>query len=173
MAELMLDESSRARGPVGRQLERICKVFAVISGLVLTAMGLMSIASILGRSLLSSPIVGDYELVQSLCAVTVSMALPYTQWVRANVIVDFFTAKARPKTNAALDAVASLLLAFFSGIFAWRMTKAMWELKQALDVSMLLNIPTWLTYVPMVASFVLLCAVSLYTADENIRKLRS
>ena len=173
MAELLLDESSRARGPMGRQLERVCKVFAVISGLVLTAMGLMSIASILGRTLFSSPIVGDYELVQSLCAVAVSMALPYTQWVRAHVIVDFFTAKAGPRVNAALDAVASLLLAFFSAAFAWRMGKAMGELRQALDASMLLNIPTWLTYIPMVASFILLCIVSLYTADENIRKLGS
>lgn len=172
MAELLLDETSRARGPFGQWLEMASKGFAVISGLVLTAMGLMSIGSIVGRSVFSSPLVGDYELVQSLCAVAVSMALPYTQWVRANVIVDFFTAKANPRVNATLDMGASLLLAAFAAIFTWRMWVRLWELKEAQDVSMLLNLPTWLVYIPMVASFALLVLVSLYSLEDHLRKLR-
>jgi hypothetical protein len=54
-------------------------------------MSLMSLTSIVGRSLFSKPILGDYELVQMMSAVAVTMALPFCQMIRGHIIVDFFT----------------------------------------------------------------------------------
>lgn len=171
MAELVTTDVSQARGPAGQLLEKCCKFFAVIAGLVLTGMAFMSIVSITGRLVLSSPIVGDYELVQMLCAIAVSMSLPYTHWIKGHVIVDFFTVNANPRFNAALDSVAHLLLAFFSVVLTWRMWVSTWELKAAEDASMLLSIPTWWTYLPMVASFALLSLTSLYTAANSLKEI--
>lgn len=173
MAELVSTDASLARGPAGRALEGLCKFFAVISGLALTAMALMSIVSIGGRTLLSAPIVGDYELVQALCAVAVSMALPYTHWIKAHVIVDFFTAHAPAGLNRLLDTVAHLLLALLAGVVAWRMAVAVPGLRESLDASMLLNIPTWWVYLPMVASFALLSLVALYGAGGTLHRSAS
>jgi TRAP-type C4-dicarboxylate transport system permease small subunit len=170
VAELVSTEASLARGPAGHALEMLCKFFAVISGLVLTAMALMSIFSIGGRSLLGSPIVGDYELVQAMCALAVSMALPYTHWIKAHVIVDFFTAHAPAALNTVLDTVAHLLLATLAGVIAWRMAVAVPGLRESLDASMLLSIPTWWIYLPMVASFALLSAVALYGAGGAFQR---
>lgn len=172
MAELVTTDVSQARGPAGQTLEKICKFFAVISGLVLTVMAFMSIVSIAGRLLISTPILGDYELVQMLCAIAVSMSLPYTHWIKGHVIVDFFTANAPRALNGLLDGIANLLLTFFAVVITWRMWVATWDLKAAEDVSMLLSIPTWWTYMPMVASFALLSVTALYTAGNSLMEIK-
>ena len=173
MAELHVTDTSHARGPAGKVIEWVCKFLAICAGLVLTAMAAMSIASIVGRTFFSNPIVGDYELVQALCAVAVSMSLPYTHWIRGHVIVDFFTANASPKLNAWLDLLANLTLAIFSAVIAWRIWTGLWELKSSKEASMLLDIPTWWSYAPMVPSFALLCASAIYAAGPNFRKIQS
>lgn len=173
VAELIVTDTSHARGPAGKVIEMICKLFAICSGMVLTAMAAMSIASIVGRTFFSSPIVGDYELVQALCAVAVSMSLPYTHWIRGHVIVDFFTAHANPKFNAVLDLLANLVLALFSGVITWRIWLGLRELKSSMEASMLLDIPTWWSYAPMVPSFALLFITALYAAGDDLRKIQS
>jgi TRAP-type C4-dicarboxylate transport system permease small subunit len=173
VAELIVTDTSYSRGPAGRAIEMVCKFFAICSGMVLTAMAVMSIGSIVGRTFFSSPIVGDYELVQALCAVAVSMSLPYTHWIRGHVIVDFFTAHAGPRFNALLDLLANLILALFSAVITWRIWKGLWELKDSMEASMLLDIPTWWSYAPMVPSFALLCITALYAAGDDVRKMQS
>ena len=173
VAELIVTDTSYSRGPAGRAIEMVCKFFAICSGLVLTAMAVMSIGSTVGRTFFSSPIVGDYELVQALCAVAVSMSLPYTHWIRGHVIVDFFTAHAGPRFNALLDLLANLILALFSAVITWRIWKGLWELKDSMEASMLLDIPTWWSYAPMVPSFALLCITALYAAGDDLRKMQS
>ena len=173
VAELVVTDTSQARGPAGRVIEKICQFFAICSGLVLTAMAVMSIASIVGRTFFSSPIVGDYELVQALCAIAVSMSLPYTHWIRGHVIVDFFTAHVSPKFNAFLDLLANLVLALFAAVITWRIWKGLWELKDSMEASMLLDIPTWWSYAPMVPSFALLCITALYAAGADLGKIQS
>lgn len=172
MAELIVTKTSQALGPAGKVIENACKFFAICAGIVLTAMAAMSIASIVGRSLFSSPIVGDYELVQAMCAVAVSMSLPYTHWVRGHVIVDFFTTHASPKFNALLDLVANLILALFSAVITWRMWRGLWEIKDSMEASMLLDIPTWWSYAPMVPSFALLFIAAMYAAIADLRKMQ-
>ena len=173
LADFVVDDTSHARGPVGRLLESACKTMAVAAGVVLTAMALMSIISIAGRTFFSSPLLGDYELVQMFSAIAVSLSLPYTHWVKGHVIVDFFTVNAAPKLIAFLDALANLLMAAVAGLVTWRMWLGLFELREAMDASMLLELPVWWTYVPMVAAFALLCASALYAIGSDFGKMRS
>jgi TRAP-type C4-dicarboxylate transport system permease small subunit len=133
----------------------------------------MSLYSIAGRTLFDKALLGDYELVQMFSAVAVAMSLPYANWIGGHVIVDFFTAKASPKTNAGLDGVAHVFMALFSFVIAWKLAVGMWDLKNNFDASMLLNIPTWWSYVPLIPSFALLGATALYAAYHHFRKLLS
>ena len=173
MAELVSIEDTEVHGPAGRLLGAACKLFAIGAGLVLTGMALMSLASIVGRTFLESPIIGDYELVQSMCAVAVSLSLPYTHWIKGHVIVDFFTLHAPKRLNAVLDCVAHLTLAIMAALVCWRLWVGLWQLKEAMDASMLLSIPTWWTYTPMVASFGLLSIVALYASGTTFRRIVS
>lgn len=173
MADILVTETNHRYQGVGLVLDRLCKGFAIFSGLMLVIMSLMSLYSITGRTLFDSALVGDYELVQMLSAVAVAMSLPYAHWIGGHVIVDFFTAKAPVKTNAGLDLIANLFMALFSFVIAWKLATGMWDLKNNFDASMLLNIPTWWSYVPFIPSFVLLGASALYAAHKNLRKLLS
>ncbi|MDB9778492.1 TRAP transporter small permease [Burkholderiaceae bacterium] len=171
----VLSPAARAQEPTewyGRTLGATCKVFAFLSGITLVAMALMSLASIIGRSLFASAIIGDYELVEIASGMAVSLALPYTQWARSHVIVDFFTAKSSPNKVLVLDAIASALLAIVAFIFTWRITVGLLDLIGGWDASLMLNIPTWWGYAPMVPSFALLGLVALYTCVADIRRIK-
>jgi len=171
LAEVLLSETGKKYTGYGLLLDRACKATAFVSGITLVILAVMSLWSIVGRSVFDKPLIGDYELVQMLSAVAVALALPYAHWIGAHVIVDFFTANAKPKTNAVLDLFANLVMAFFSVVIAWRLWVGMWDLKANFDASMMLNIPTWWSYVPFVPAFTLLALTALYAANENLRKL--
>jgi TRAP-type C4-dicarboxylate transport system permease small subunit len=161
---LYVEKDEQPVALVGRVLNTLCRAFAVGSGVTLILMALMSFTSIVGRTFFSKPILGDYELVQMMSAVAVTMALPFCQMIRGHIIVDFFTTGAPKKFNRACDVIASLILAGAGFLFSWRITLGMLELRENGDASMLLNMPTWLGYLPMVPSFFLLGCAALYTA---------
>ena len=173
MADLLISESGERYTGYGLFLDRCCKALAVLSGVTLTLMAFMSLWSIGGRTLFDKALVGDYELVQIMTAAAVGLALPYANWIGGHVIVDFFTAKAPVKTNAALDSLAYLVMAFFSFLLAWRLMLGMLDLRSNMDASMLLSIPTWWGYLPLSPGFVLLGLTSLYKLQLNLRKIAS
>ncbi|MBW7861707.1 MAG: TRAP transporter small permease [Rhodocyclaceae bacterium] len=171
MGEALAHEHVRPAGPLGRALDLACRGFALGGGLVLSAMALMSVASIVGRAAFGKPITGDFELVQMGCAISVTMFLPFCQMVRGHIIVDFFTARMPPRVLAILDTAASVLLAAVAFLVAWRLAIGLQELRGSGDSSMILRVPTWYAYVPMVPSFVLLGLAALYTAFVNALKV--
>lgn len=171
MADIVVTESGRTYTGFGLFLDRACKTLAVLAGITLTLMAFMSLWSIGGRTFFDKALLGDYELVQLMSAVAVAMTLPYAHWIGGHVIVDFFTAKAKVGTNAFLDLIANLIMAFFSLVIAWRLTVGLLDLRSTFDASMLLNIPTWWAYAPMVPSFILLGLTALFAANDNLRKL--
>lgn len=173
MAEAVHVPSTHRYQGLGWVLDRLCKFLAILSGLTLLAMAFMSLRSIVGRAFFDAPLLGDYELVQFMCAGAVAMSLPYTHWISGHVIVDFFTAKAPRKVNAVLDFLAHLLLAFFAGLLSWRIGVGLLDLQDNFDASMLLEIPTWWAYVPMVPSFALLSLTALYRAAEKIKEVQA
>ncbi|MER2553136.1 MAG: TRAP transporter small permease [Thauera sp.] len=162
----------RPRDRVGRALDVLCRAFAVGGGLVLAAMALMMVFSIARRSLIGTPVQGDFELVQYATAIAVSMFLPFCQMVRGHIIVDFFTMGASERVRAALDAFAGVLLAGAAVLVGWRLSVGMGELLTNGDSSMILGVPTWYAYTAMVPSFFLLGCAALYTAAINLLEVR-
>jgi TRAP-type C4-dicarboxylate transport system permease small subunit len=173
VAEAVHVISTRQYQGLGWVLDRLCKLLAILSGLTLLAMAFMSLRSIIGRAFFDAPLLGDFELVQFLCAGAVAMSLPYTHWVSGHVIVDFFTAKAPARLNAVLDTMANFLLAFFAGLISWRIWVGLLDLRGSFDASMLLEIPTWWAYTPLVPSFALLSLTALYRAVEKMKEAQS
>lgn len=173
MAEIIHVESKQVYTGYAKVLDVLCKTMAILSGLTLVAIALMSLGSIVGRSVFGKALVGDFELVQMMSAVAVALSLPYANWIGGHVIVDFFTMKAPTKVNAALDAVAYTIMGVFSALFAWRMIVGLLDLRSTSDASLMLNIPTWWAYAPMVPAFVLLALTAFYSVYQQIRKFQS
>jgi TRAP-type C4-dicarboxylate transport system permease small subunit len=147
-------------------LGRLCQISAAIGGLVLVALALMTLASVIGRAFFSSPIQGDIELVQLGCAVCVACFLPYTQYQRANIIVDFFTDKCSDKTKQILDGFGALTIGLCFSLLTWRLTVGGLINKENGETSMLMSIPVWIPYLLMVPGFTLTAVVSFTQSIE-------
>ncbi len=155
----------------GHLLFLVARALALAGGLVIVALTLMSLASIAGRALLDTPVPGDYELIQLGCAVAVASFLPLTQLRGGHVIVDFFTAHARPSVREWLDALGALLVGLAGALIAWRMTHGAISLREANDQSTILGVPTWYAVALMLPSFALLAVCGLYTAWLHAKRV--
>lgn len=170
MSEPMGQILSPVQDPVGRAVYRLSSWFALCGGLVLLSITLMSVVSVAMRGFGLRPIPGDFELVQLGCAVSVSMFLPWCQMRRGHVMVDFFTAHASERAKALLDSFGALLLAAAAALVAWRLFLGMLDARASSESTMILGVPIWWAYAPMVPSFGLLAAAGLYAAKASLRR---
>ena len=101
-------------------LETGAKFCAVLAGVLLTVITLMTCVSLIGRNTAGWTIVGDFELSGSAAGAAIALFMPWCQVKRGNIMVDFFTAKASAATQAKLDRFGALLLALAMGLMTWR-----------------------------------------------------
>ena len=99
-----------------KTLEQLAKLCAILAGVLLTAITLMTCVSLIGRNTVGWTIVGDFELSGAAAGAAIALFLPWCQVARGNIIVDFFTARASEKTNAQLDRFGALLYALALGL---------------------------------------------------------
>jgi TRAP-type C4-dicarboxylate transport system permease small subunit len=157
---------------VTRVLDGLARAFALGGGALLVAITGLSVTSIVGRTLLGTPLSGDFELVQVGCGVGIAAFLPYCQLRRGNIIVDFFTAGAPKRAQAALDALGALLVAGVMALLAWRTAVGMLSVKAAGEVTMIVGFPVWIGYGAIVPSLALAALVGLATALEAWKAVR-
>ena len=157
---------------VGRALHRAATGVAVLGGLVLFALTLLTVISVVGRAAFSAPIPGDFELVELGMAVAIFSFLPYCQIVRGNVIVDLLTAKASPRTQALLDAAGNLIYTAIAALLTWRGALGGLEVRGYGETTMVLRVPVWWGYVPAVVCLAFLTLVCAYTVWRSLREAR-
>jgi TRAP-type C4-dicarboxylate transport system permease small subunit len=158
--------------PLGRALHLAATGVALIGGAILFALTLLTVVSVLGRAVFSAPIPGDFELVEVGMAVAIFSFLPYCQIVRGNVIVDLFTAKASPRTQALLDAAGNLIYTAIAALLTWRGALGGLEVRGYGETTMVLRVPVWWGYVPAVVCLAFLTLVCAYTVWRSLREAR-
>jgi TRAP-type C4-dicarboxylate transport system permease small subunit len=157
---------------VGRALYRAATGVAVLGGLVLFALTLLTVISVVGRAAFSAPIPGDFELVELGMAVAIFSFLPYCQIVRGNVIVDLFTSRASPRTRALLDGIGNLLYTAIAALLTWRGAIGGLEIRSYHETTMVLQVPAWWGFVPAVAFLAFLTVVCAYTVWRSALEYR-
>jgi len=155
----------------GRALHALATALAIFGGLVLLAIVSVSSLSIVGRFLFSSPMVGDFELVEMGCAVAISAFMPLCQLQNGNVIVDFVTARLPASGRETLDASGALIYGLIAGFFTWRMIHGGGDMYRFGEETMLLQIPVWIPFVPVVFSFCILSICCLYTFVMGLNRI--
>jgi TRAP-type C4-dicarboxylate transport system permease small subunit len=125
---------------------------------------LLTAVSIFGRETIGKTITGDFELVGLATGAAVGLFMPLCQLHRGNIVVDFFTARAPKRMNAALDRIGALLLALCCALLAWRAALGGLSSWTAGSTSMLLGVPEWYAYAPMVPGFGLTAVIALKQA---------
>ena len=147
-----------------RPLQSLAKLCAILAGVLLTVVTLMTCVSLIGRNLIGLTIVGDFELVGAAAGAAIALFMPWCQAQRGNIIIDFFTAKASPRTIAGLDRFGALLLGLVMALLAWRTTLGGLNAWKSGSGTMLIGFPEWIIYVAMVPPLVLTAAIAFVQA---------
>jgi TRAP-type C4-dicarboxylate transport system permease small subunit len=148
-------------------LEALAKLCAILAGVLLTAITLLTCASLIGRNTIGITLAGDFELTGVVAGAAIALFLPICQWRRGNIIVDFFTAKASTQTTARLDRLGALLVALTLGLMAWRTTLGGLSAFGNKSGTMMLGFPEWIVYTCMVPPLVLTAVIALWQAVQG------
>ena len=149
---------------VAKVLESLAKFCAILAGILLTAITLLTCASLIGRNTIGVTLAGDFELTGVVAGAAIALFLPICQWRQGNIIVDFFTAKASAQTNARLDRLGALLVALTLGLMAWRTTVGGLSAWGNQSGTMMLGFPEWIVYTCLVPPLVLTAVIALWQA---------
>ena len=143
-------------------LQNLAKLCAILAGLLLTAITLMTCISLIGRNTTGGTLVGDFELTGVAAGAAIALFMPFCQIQRSNIIVDFFTSRLSPNINSKLDRFGALLLAILFALLAWRTTLGGLNSWSTHSETQILGFPEWTVYVTMVPPFVLTAAIGIY-----------
>ena len=144
-----------------RILESLAKLCAIVAGLLLISITLMTCASLIGRNTTGDSIVGAFELTGVAAGAAIALFMPICQLRRGNIIVDFFTAKLSDKTNDKLDRFGTLLTVMLFALLAWRTTLGGLNVFSANSETQIMGFPEWIVYAAMVPPFVLTGVIAL------------
>ena len=145
-----------------KALEVLAKLCAIAAGLLLIFITLMTVVSVVGRDTIGKTIVGDFELSGAAAGAAIALFLPWCQFKRGNILVDFFTTKASAATQNMMERFGTLLLALVMALMAWRTALGGMAAWASQSGTMMLGFPEWIVYSCMVPPLVLTTVIALY-----------
>ena len=142
-------------------LSALAHLCAILAGLLLTLITLMTCVSLIGRNTIGWTINGDFELTGVATGAAIALFMPLCQLKRGHIIVDFFTAKASEATNAFLDRIGALCVSAAFALMAWRTVLGGINAHSSFSGTMMLGFPEWIVYAAMVPPFILCSLIAL------------
>jgi len=145
-------------------LGNLAFALACLSGVVLLVAALVTIASVMGRNFFDLSFDGDTEVVAALGAGAVALFLPWCQFTKGNIIVDFFTSKCAARTLLRLDRVGAAMVAIVLFIVAYRTGLGAFSAWKSGAGSMLMGIPDWLIQTSFLPGLILAAIIAVAQA---------
>ncbi len=142
----------------------LARLSAILAGLLLTFITLLTCGSIIGRETVGQTIAGDFELSAVATGAAIALFMPLCQYARGHIIVDFFTAGARPSIQAGLDRLGALLMGLMFALLAWRACLGGLNAHQTQSSTMMMGLPEWYVYAVMVPAFALTALIAMFQA---------
>lgn len=134
---------------------------AILAGVLLTLVTLVTCVSLIGRNTTGTTLLGDYELTAVAAGAAITLFLPLCQFQQGNIIVDFFTSRVPARINAGFDRFGALLLSLMLFLLAWRTGVGGLNAYQSQTTTMMLGFPEWLVYSAMVPPLTLTGVIGL------------
>ncbi len=144
-----------------RILHALAQLCAILAGVLMTGITLLTCVSLIGRNTTGWTIAGDFELTGVATGAAIALFMPLCQLKRGHIIVDFFTARASQATNAFLDRIGALLVAATFALIAWRTVLGGLNAYASFSGTMMLGFPEWVVYAAMVPPFILCSVIAL------------
>ncbi len=149
-------------------LEWLARASAIVAGLILIALTLMTVYSVIGRDFFGKALLGDFELTAVMTGAAIALFLPWCQVKRGNIIVDFFTSRASDQTRSALDRIGALFIAVMMGLCAWRATLGGLSAYKSNSGTMMLGFPEWIVYSFIVPGLTITALIALVQALRGL-----
>ena len=151
-------------------LTTLANLCAILAGILMTVITLITCVSLIGRNTTGWTIVGDFELTGVAAGAAVALFMPLCQIKRGHIIVDFFTAKASDSTNAMLDRLGAFTVSLVFAVMAWRTTLGGLNAHASFSGTMMIGFPEWIVYAAMVPPFALCSLIALIQALTSTRE---
>jgi TRAP-type C4-dicarboxylate transport system permease small subunit len=142
-------------------LENLAKFCAILAGVLLVVITLMTCATIIGRETIGKTVAGDFELSGAAAGAAIALFMPWCQFKRGHILVDFFTEKASEKTQNALERIGVFLLAIMMALITWRTALGGMNAWTSQSGTMMLGFPEWIVYAFMVPPLALNALIAL------------
>lgn len=150
---------------------RLANATALVGGLVLVAIIVMTVVSVTGRALIFAglgPVPGDYELTELGMAIVIFCFLPLCQLEAGHATVDVFTARLGAAANRVLLALWEVVLTAAIIFIVWRLFEGFRGKSTNGETSMLLQVPVWWAYAAALVPAGVCVLVGLWSAGDRI-----
>ena len=160
MSAPAIGRAERAAARVDAVVAPVCRLLTMVGAGCLAAMGLLTVADVLGRYLLNRPVAGALELSEFALALLVFFGLGTTGLSGNQVVVDIALERFPRRLRAVSDAFNALIGIGFWAVIAWRTTVQAHEVASKGEVSTILAVPVY-PFVYAVAAGSVVMAVAL------------
>ncbi|WP_179378197.1 TRAP transporter small permease [Jannaschia marina] len=175
-----------------RIIEALARLMAILGGLVLTVLILMTCLSILGRFLNGvlhgplfdgtgfadwalglgiGPINGDFELIEAGMAFCIFAFLPITQLKGGHASVDILTSRFGLTVNRVLTLLWALLFAAVMALIAWQLWLGTEAKMRYGETTYLIQFPIWWAYAAALAGATVTALIAVYIAVVRAAEL--
>ncbi len=169
----------------------LARGMAVLGGIVLTLLVLLTCVSVGGRLLNTvlhgdmaqavmpgladwligagvGPVLGDFELVEAGVAFAIFAFLPLCQITGGHATVDIFTARLPAAVNRWLQGVVDVVFAAVLILIAWRLMVGMQDKMAYSETTFMLQFPVWWAYAASLAAACVAALIGVYVAAARI-----
>ncbi|MEP4196549.1 MAG: TRAP transporter small permease [Aliishimia sp.] len=158
---------------MGRLVTGLAHMSAMIGGLVLLAIILMTTTSIAGRMVGLGEINGNYEILEAGVAFAIFSFFPVCQLYGAHATVDVFTSGLPPRPLAVLRAFWEVVLAAVIILIAWRLFGGVERYWKNGETTLFLQFPVWWAYAASFAASIIACITAIYCAIARVAEVAS
>lgn len=145
---------------------------ALLGGVVLVLIILMTVASVIGRTLVPiglGPVPGDFEMTEMGIAFAIFCFLPMCQIVAGHATVDVFTVGLGAPANRILLAIWELVLTVTVIFIAWRLYEGFLGKLTNNEITMLLQFPVWWGYAAALVPAGIGVIVGLWSTADRVK----
>ena len=161
---------------LSRTAEFIARTMAVIGGMILIGVVVLTVISIIGRALLPlgiglGPIKGIYDITEIGVAAAVFAFLPWCQIRGAHAAVDLFKPAFGVIPNRVLDILIDVGMFVIAAVGAYRLYLGMLDKLRYGETTLIMQLPVWQGYAASLVGAVAFAIVAGFCVIRSTRAL--
>jgi len=150
----------------------LARMMALIGGLALIALVLMTVLSIILRNFSGfGPVPGDFELVEVGVAFAIFAFMPWCQLNRGHATVEIFASRFGIFINNLIDVLADALLLAVWIYLGYRHVLGMADKRSFNETTFILQYPIWWGYAAAFIGIIVIVLVGIFCVVRSVRNL--